>query len=430
MDNIEILNIRIDVLDSKKLKKKLLSILKGDKKSLVAKINSEFLLRGFKDLEFQKTINNADLNIADGIGVLWAAKYLSLPLTTWPVLRQIQAVIQMVYTGASLVFYPKYCRYPLSERIPGVDCFYLMLEVAQKNNFKVFLFGGEEQIIRKAVENLKKNFPGLKIAGFNGGYSYNDEEVIEKINNSKADLLFVNQGSPKQEYWIRDNLAKLETVKAAIGEGGTFDFVAGGYKRAPKWMQFMGLEWLFRLFANKNKTGVQGKRAKSRLGRIWQAIPVFIFYVVKFKLASKKKPPMKFKAKANLFDLFSFGILICLFLSVPIYKLAFKEKPASKLKVTVHVETPNADIIYKEALKKGQVYLNSVDNPVNLEETKENRDASDNPKSLDLTLSGEGSLSDGRYVFNGQRILINQKAEVRGNFFVQGVISKVEYANR
>ena len=86
-------------------------------------------------------------------------------------------------------------------------------------------------------------------------------------------------GSPKQEFWIRDNLSKLKTVKVAVGEGGSLEFIAGNFKRAPKWMQKLGLEWLWRLFMNKSKSDTG-----SRLKRIWRAVPVFIYTVVKYKI--------------------------------------------------------------------------------------------------------------------------------------------------
>jgi len=258
----------------------LISYLKSEKIHKIAKVNTEFLGRALKDEEFKNTLASFDLNIADGSGVLWAAKYLTIPLTKTPLLRQIQAIYQMVYSGASLVFYPRYVKNPIPERFSGVEAMLLMLGSVIKTNSSVYFLGAEKDVNEKARKVLAEKYPKLNIAGGKGGFWESDEEVIEEINASGAKLLIVALGSPKQEYWIRDHISKLTTVRVAVGEGGSLDFVAGSFKRAPKWMGKIGIEWLWRMFANKNKTVGGGHRAK----RVWQAVPVFIFTVVKMKL--------------------------------------------------------------------------------------------------------------------------------------------------
>ena len=103
----------------------------------------------------------------------------------------------------------------------------------------------------------------------------------ERSTSSGAALLVVALGSPKQEYWIRDHLHRLRDVKVAVGEGGSLDFIAGDFRRAPNWLQRVGLEWFWRLFMNRNKTG-----SVSRARRIWNAVPVFICRTVSWKLAA------------------------------------------------------------------------------------------------------------------------------------------------
>lgn len=190
----------------------------------------------------------------------------------------------MAYTGASLIFYPKYCRQPIGENIPGLDAMFLMLEAAQDARESVYFFGAEEQILPKAIKGIQKKIPKLKIAGFHEGYNYKDTDMIKAINKSGAKLLIVALGSPKQEYWIRDNLGKLENIRVAVGEGGSLDRIADPSEKAPKWMQAVSLEWLWRLFTGVNRTGDPDRRTKSRMGRIWNAVPVFIYNVVKWKL--------------------------------------------------------------------------------------------------------------------------------------------------
>ncbi len=277
---IKILNLEVNALTKVELKDALERTLQGGKLVKVGKVNTEFLLRSKESPEFAETLANFEYKIADGSGVLWAAKYLSLPVTKVPILRQAQAIWQMVYTGASLIFVPKYCTDPIPERFPGVEALYLMLDVAEKEKAPVYFFGAEKEVLSQAVEAIKSKFLTLVIAGYHEGYNYKDEEIIDDINKSRAKLLIVAHGSPKQEYWIQDHANKLKPVRVAVGEGGSFDFVAGVHKRAPKWMRKIGIEWLYRMFMNKNKTTGGGSRAK----RIWRAVPVFVWTVVSDKI--------------------------------------------------------------------------------------------------------------------------------------------------
>lgn len=276
---ISILNLDLCSFSKEDLRQYLKSKLSSNKKIFVAKVNSEFLLRGLKDDQFQKTLKSADLLIADGVGVLWAARFLTLPLSNLPILRQIQAVWQTIYSGVSLLFYPKFCSYPISERIPGLDCMYLMLEIAEDQRSSVYFFGAEKEVLEKATQKIIEKYPNLRIAGRREGYNYKNDELVKKINKSGAKLLIVALGSPKQEFWIKDHLGEFRGIKIAVGEGGTLDRAAGVFKPAPKLFCKMGLEWLWRLFFDQSKT-----ETGTRFRRIWQAVPVFIFYVVKFKL--------------------------------------------------------------------------------------------------------------------------------------------------
>jgi N-acetylglucosaminyldiphosphoundecaprenol N-acetyl-beta-D-mannosaminyltransferase len=252
-------------------------------KAQIVKANTEFLQRAMSEGTFREVIQSASLVFADGKGVLWAAKYLSLPLTRIPVLRQLQAVWQMVFSGASLVFSPGYCQSPITENIPGVEALFLMLGVAEKNKAEVFFFGASQDDLEKAIEAIKKKFPKLKISGSLNGYDFQENKEINPvsvINNTKAKLLIVALGSPLQEYWISENLKDLKNIRVAVGEGGTMAFLSGTFKRAPKWVQKISLEWLWRLFANRSLTPNSGNRAK----RIWQGVPVFIVRTIAYKL--------------------------------------------------------------------------------------------------------------------------------------------------
>jgi N-acetylglucosaminyldiphosphoundecaprenol N-acetyl-beta-D-mannosaminyltransferase len=240
------------------------------------------LLRAIEDKKFRQTLGNFDLNIADGTGVLWAAKYLSLPLTERPIIRELQAIWQMVFTGASLVFAPSYCHYPICQKFPGVEAFFLMLAVAEKENAPVYILGAQKENLDSAVSKIKGRFSGLNLVGCHEGYHL--DSVTEEINRCKPKIIFVALGSPKQENWIKDNLDKLPTVKLLVGEGGTLDRIASESQLAPAWVNRVGLEWLWRLARNKSLTLNEEGQRTSRLKRVWRAVPVFIYEIVRFKI--------------------------------------------------------------------------------------------------------------------------------------------------
>lgn len=171
--------------------------------------NPEILVIADSDKNYKKTLNNARLALPDGIGVLLAAKFLG---------------------------------FSFKEKITGIGLLESLCQAAAKQPITVGFLGGAEAVAVKAAECLKKSYPSLKV-------SFAAPNLKFKVQNSKfpkTDILFVAFGSPKQELWIAKNLSKLP-VRVAIGVGGAFDFISGRVPRAPKWMQDLGFEWLFRL---------------------------------------------------------------------------------------------------------------------------------------------------------------------------------------
>lgn len=272
---INILDVFVDNFNLDKVIEKFSTLLGKDQKSHVFKINAEFLVNAKKDQKFREILNSAELATADGIGVLWAAKFLSLPITDIFLLRQLRAFWQATYTLLSILFYPKYIRTVIPERVGGVKLMLGMVDICTKFNKSIFLLGGLPEAAEKTSKQLLKKFPKLKVAGVNGGMVNNKTtlDIIREINKSKAQVLFVALGSPKQEFWIAQNLFRLKTIKVAIGEGGSFDFIAGKVKRAPKLVQKLGLEWFWRFLMQPQ-----------RLGRIVKAVLVFVWNVVKWKM--------------------------------------------------------------------------------------------------------------------------------------------------
>jgi N-acetylglucosaminyldiphosphoundecaprenol N-acetyl-beta-D-mannosaminyltransferase len=279
MKKVNILSVDIAAASRESLLNEVVHLLRGGEPRTIAKVNAEFLLRSLNDEQFRAYLGSTHLNLADGVGVLWAARFLTLTNSRLEVLRRLEILWQATYTLASLVLFPPFCRNPIPERLPGVDALLVMLAAAQEAKAPVFFLGARSDINERARREIQARYPRLLIAGGRDGYTDDCVSAVREIDESGATLLVVALGSPKQEYWIRDNLSALGNVRVAVGEGGSLDFIAGDFCRAPGWMQALGLEWLWRLFMNRNKSG-----SVSRIRRVWNAVPVFIYHVVRWKL--------------------------------------------------------------------------------------------------------------------------------------------------
>ncbi len=266
---VKILKVRFDYITLKQALETVSQWSAGEEKYYITTPNPEILLQAQKNNKFLKVLNRSDLNIADGTGILWASKYLKIVEKNN---NKTIKVIKWIFSLKTIFLFPRYIRTVLPERVTGSD---LMLEICKSSNAKIFLLGAREGIAEKAKENIEKIHKEAQIVGTFAGTPLPQDEktIIEKINDSEADILFVAYGAPAQETWIYQNLKKLKTVKVAIGVGGAFDFIAGTKKRAPKWMQKTGLEWLYRLLQ-------QPKRIK----RIYNATIKFPFIILKESL--------------------------------------------------------------------------------------------------------------------------------------------------
>ena len=150
--------------------------------------------------------------------------------------------------GKGVVIGARICGYKVPERVAGIDLFYELIKEAAIRKMPVFFLGARQEIVQKTVKRMRLEFPELKIAGFNHGYFWDDEEkVVEKIKASKATLLFVAITSPKKENFINKWKNELG-VQFVMGVGGTFDVISGKVKRAPLFMQKLGMEWLYRVY--------------------------------------------------------------------------------------------------------------------------------------------------------------------------------------
>lgn len=169
------------------------------------------------DVEFKIAVNNADMATPDGAPIAWALRRLG---------------------------------HPMQERINGPDLMMKYLQEAERLDQAVFFYGSTESTLAKLRVTLAKQFPRLRIGGtysppFRALSLEEDEQIIEMINASGANVVFVGLGCPKQEKWMADHRGRINAVM--IGVGAAFDYHAGVIKRAPLWWQRNGLEWLYRL---------------------------------------------------------------------------------------------------------------------------------------------------------------------------------------
>lgn len=175
-----------------------------------------------------------------------------------PELMQILREADMVTAdGFPIVLLSKLSGYPLKQRVTGADLTPRLCEIAAIRGKSVYLMGGLPGSADSAATTLKRDYPNLHIAGTDcpmvsidgkklASWDEDDAEVVEKINRSGADILFVGLGNPKQELWFSRNKHRLQ-VAVCVGVGGTFEFITGQVKRAPQWIQSCNVEWLYRI---------------------------------------------------------------------------------------------------------------------------------------------------------------------------------------
>lgn len=194
--------------------------------------NPEILMAAYKNEEFNEVLNNADMVIPDGIGVVYASRIL---------------------------------KNPVAERVAGYDLTCKILNYAAEKGIKVFIYGGKPGVAETAANNLRKK--GVNVSGVMHGYQQDESLVIDEINKSGAEFVMVCIGAPKQEFFISKNKDKTN-AKVFIGAGGSVDVIAGTVKRAPDIFIKLNLEWFYRLI-----------KQPSRIGRMIQ-LPIFILKVM------------------------------------------------------------------------------------------------------------------------------------------------------
>jgi len=165
----------------------------------------------------------------------------------WLYLRRSDFVIA---DGMPIVWLSRLARDPLPARVTGADTVPLICKRCAEEGLSVFVLGGTEDANKAAFERILKMAPGLNIAGMNSSAVRLEDDqgpLLREINAARPDILFVALGNPKEELWMGRCASRLN-AGVVMGVGGTFNFLAGRVKRAPKWMQTHGLEWAFRVW--------------------------------------------------------------------------------------------------------------------------------------------------------------------------------------
>lgn len=254
MSCVSILGLPIDPLTKPQLLDRVSRIIEFNQKQQIITLYSSMLVWSQKDLEFAKIIRNNALNIADGIGLLAAGDYLKQNnFFNAPILRELELLIRGAFIGLRVLFGQSFKIIP--ERLRGVDLIQDLVDLAGQKNWRVYLLGGLGGEAYELRQKFSSQYPGLLIEssiGFpaiEGASPKENQTVIDKINNFSPQILFVAFGPVKQEKWISQNLSCLN-VNIAMGVGGAFDLLSGRKPRAPRLIQKIGLEWLWRLLTN------------------------------------------------------------------------------------------------------------------------------------------------------------------------------------
>lgn len=213
-DRVTIGGVEVDALDEREALDRIEEMVGERRPHLMVVVNASKLVLASEDERLREILRRADLVTADGMSVVWGAKLV----------------------GARL-----------PGRVTGIDTMERLVARAADRGWRVFFLGAKREAVEGAVENLRRAHPALVVAGLRDGYFAGKEaEVVAEIRAASPDLLFVAMGSPAQERFLTDHLDEM-AVPFSLGVGGSFDHVAGHVRRAPVWMQRIGLEWLHRL---------------------------------------------------------------------------------------------------------------------------------------------------------------------------------------
>lgn len=283
MESKKVLNVRVDFgLNVEEVVSRVEEMLDDEKCHCICTTNPEFVIDAQNDEEFKKIINESDLSVPDGNGVLYANYYISqVSKFNRGLFFTVRCFLYGIYFGLSSVLK----EYDMGKGVTGVELTHKFCELAAAKGYNVFLLGGWPKDFRgrnmktgsdfatQTAEILKGKYPGLKVIGASSQFSRDecdDENTVAYIKDcmkkegvSKIDFLFVAYNHIHQEKWIVRNRCKIP-AKVCVGVGGTFDYINGHMKYAPEIYRNLRIEWLYKLLTQP-----------WRYKRIFKAFPTF-----------------------------------------------------------------------------------------------------------------------------------------------------------
>ena len=213
---INFLDIPLDVLTMDETINKIYEAVLSRKQIHHCVINASKVVKIQNDKILRESVINSDVINADGMSIVWAARFLG---------------------------------YKIQERVAGIDLMQNLIRLAHENKYNCFFLGAKEDVVKNVVNYYSVTYSEKIIAGFRNGYfnEKDEKKIIKKIKESDANFLFVAITSPKKEIFLNKYKDELKNINLIMGVGGSFDVIARTVKRAPKYMQDMGLEWFYRL---------------------------------------------------------------------------------------------------------------------------------------------------------------------------------------
>jgi len=247
ISRVDVLGVKVDDISFEKAVERILQLSQDGKRShYVATVNSEFVMMARRNPDFHRILTNADLSLADGAGVVFSKQILG---------GKVQ------------------------DRITGVDLVEKLCQESAKKTIRVGFLGGFDDVANIVAKRQKNRNPDLKVVISQPGdpaigYDLRLRKTLDAVG--RIDILFVAYGMGQQEFWIKRNRLKGLDVGVFIGVGGAFDYLSSVKRRAPKFMQNIGLEWLWRLILEPRRV------------RRMSVLPIFLFLVLRQYFSKNK----------------------------------------------------------------------------------------------------------------------------------------------
>jgi len=251
-----ILEIPIDWISETELETLLKRFVASQNPHHITTVNPEFVVLSQTNPGFKAILQQSDLSLADGTGIVLAQTFLDAK----PPKNHFSQWLKFGTLGLRFLFVPQSFTY---KRITGVALTHELLRLSSEGKWRVFLLGAAPGVAQAASTLWQEQYPELIIAGASSA-NPDDPTIIQEIKQSKPDILLVAYGAPKQEVFIAQHAKSLH-IPIMVGVGGTFDYAVGTIHRGPRFIQAIGLEWLMRLLQ-------QPKRFK----RIYRSTIIFM----------------------------------------------------------------------------------------------------------------------------------------------------------